>query len=414
MAEKKNGDILYADDFNGKQDKFGTVSYASSPKYLMLNINGYVDPTSGKFIQLSPSDITSTHINVTNAEISGKVKFDNSLIIGNVGVLGFDFELPTTTTPGKIKTGHPSINKLNFSNGSGTSDIQLGGIKVPTADNDAANKKYVDDNSGAGKKFGTSEVFNDYENNKTYLCDGVRVTNVASTTNSSTFTLESVAGLAVGGTFKLYTDVFHLLMNDTFTIAAVDSINKTITTTTKYSLNTENLYIVNSTATDTVSLFAYCAHAEGNETTATGVGSHAEGFSSKAAGDYSHAEGASNTASGNSSHAEGDISIASGEDSHAEGYQTTASGSHSHAQNYRTTAGYDNQTTMGMYNINKSTTLLEVGNGSTEANSNAFEIYRDGHAEVQIMGTTDNSVAIKKYVDDKIAELTAKIEALSK
>lgn len=145
MAEKKNGDILYADDFNGKQDKFGTVSYASSPKYLMLNINGYVDPTSGKFIQLSPSDITSTHINVTNAEISGKVKFDNSLIIGNVGVLGFDFELPTTTTPGKIKTGHPSINKLNFSNGSGTSDIQLGGIKVPTADNDAANKKYVDD-----------------------------------------------------------------------------------------------------------------------------------------------------------------------------------------------------------------------------------------------------------------------------
>ena len=36
MAEKKNGDILYADDFNGKQDKFGTVSYASSPKYLML------------------------------------------------------------------------------------------------------------------------------------------------------------------------------------------------------------------------------------------------------------------------------------------------------------------------------------------------------------------------------------------
>ena len=336
--------------------------------------------------------------------------------------------MPTTTTPGKIKTGHPSINKLNFSNGSGTSDIQLGGIKVPTADNDAANKKYVDDNSGAGKKLSTSEIFNDYAGNKTYLYDGVRVTNVTSTTNSSTFTLESVAGLAVGGTFKVYTDVFHLLMNNTFTIAAVDSINKTITTTTKYSLSTENLYIVNSTATDTVSLFAYCAHAEGDKTTATGVGSHAEGdkttatgvgshaegFGSKATGDYSHAEGASNTASGNSSHAEGNISIASGEDSHAEGYQTTASGSHSHAQNYRTTAGYDNQTTMGMYNINKSDTLLEVGNGSTDSTSNAFEVYIDGHAEIQTMGTTDNSVAIKKYVDDKIAELTAKIEALSK
>lgn len=145
MAEKKNGDILYADDFNGKQDKFGTVSYASSPKYLMLSINGYVDPTSGKFIKLSPSDIRSTRINVTNADFLGKVKFEDSLIMGNTGVSGFDFELPTATTPGIIKTSSPGLNKLNFSNGLGTSDIQLGGIKTPTADNDAANKKYVDD-----------------------------------------------------------------------------------------------------------------------------------------------------------------------------------------------------------------------------------------------------------------------------
>lgn len=111
----------------------------------MLNINGYVDPTSGKFIQLSPSDITSTRINVTNAEFLSKVKFSQSLIIGNTGISGFDFELPTATTPGIIKTSNPGLNKLNFSNGLGTSDIQLGGIKAPTADNDAANKKYVDD-----------------------------------------------------------------------------------------------------------------------------------------------------------------------------------------------------------------------------------------------------------------------------
>lgn len=111
----------------------------------MLSINGYVDPTSGKFIQLSPSDITSTRINVTNAEFLSKVKFDNSLIMGSTGISGFDFELPTATTPGIIKTSNPGLNKLNFSNGLGTSDIQLGGIKAPTADNDAANKKYVDD-----------------------------------------------------------------------------------------------------------------------------------------------------------------------------------------------------------------------------------------------------------------------------
>lgn len=132
-------------DLSGKQDKFGTVSYASSPKYLMLSINGYVDPTSGKFIKLSPSDITSTRINVTNADFLGKVKFEDSLIMGSTGVSGFDFELPTATTPGIIKTSSPGLNKLNFSNGLGTSDIQLGGIKTPTADNDAANKKYVDD-----------------------------------------------------------------------------------------------------------------------------------------------------------------------------------------------------------------------------------------------------------------------------
>jgi hypothetical protein len=116
----------------------------------MLNINGYVDPTSGKFIQLSLSDITSTRINVTNAEFLSKVKFSQSLTIGNTGVSGFDFELPTATTPGIIKTSSPSLNKLNFSNSLGTSDIQLGGIKTPTADNDAANKKYVDDAIAAG------------------------------------------------------------------------------------------------------------------------------------------------------------------------------------------------------------------------------------------------------------------------
>lgn len=126
-------------DLSGKQDKFGTVSYASSPKYLMLSINGYVDPTSGKFIKLSPSDIRSTRINVTNADFLGKVKFEDSLIMGNTGVSGFDFELPTATTPGIIKTSNPGLNKLNFSNGLGTSDIQLGGIKNGTADNDAVN-----------------------------------------------------------------------------------------------------------------------------------------------------------------------------------------------------------------------------------------------------------------------------------
>lgn len=48
--------------------------------------------------------------------------------------------------------------------------------------------------------------------------------------------------------------------------------------------------------------------------------------------------------------------------------------------------------------------LSSVGNGSSDNNrSNAFEVYKDGHAEVQTMGNTDNSVVTKKYVGDNYA-----------
>lgn len=44
--------------------------------------------------------------------------------------------------------------------------------------------------------------------------------------------------------------------------------------------------------------------------------------------------------------------------------------------------------------------LLMVGNGTSESNrNNAFEVLEDGHAEIQTMGSTDNSVATKAYVD---------------
>lgn len=243
-----------------------------------------------------------------------------------------------------------------------------------TTDNSVVIKKYVDNNSGAGKKFGSSEVFNDYENNKTYKYKGVKVTNITSTTDNSTFTLESVAGLAAGGTFNIAfrtDDNNGINLHSTqLTIASIDATNKTITTTTKYSgppTSIYLIYVVNSTATDTIPLYAVYSHAEGIYT------------------------------------------IASGNFSHAEGQSTTASGSCSHAQNFHTIAGYDNQTAMGMNNANKSTTLLEVGNGSIQTASNAFEVYKDGHAEVQTQGSTDNSVVIKKSLDakqDKFASIS--------
>ena len=42
-------------------------------------------------------------------------------------------------------------------------------------------------------------------------------------------------------------------------------------------------------------------------------------------------------------------------------------------------AGYANQTVMGTYNNNKADTLLEVGNGTSSARSNALEVYSNGH-----------------------------------
>lgn len=143
----------------------------------------------------------------------------------------------------------------------------------------------------------------------------------------------------------------------------------------------------------TSSTGGYGAHAEGNYTTASGGSSHAEGDYTFASGYASHAEGhgfngsgnpARIIASGSGSHAEGLASsrdmTASGDGSHAEGKETTAAGNYSHAEGRETIAQYECQHVGGKYNSNKSTTLFEVGNGTSDsARSNAFEVYADGY-----------------------------------
>lgn len=178
---------------------------------------------------------------------------------------------------------------------------------------------------------------------------------------------------------------------------------------------------------------AEASHAEGrgNTVTSTATGSHAEGYSNSVSGIYSHVEGQSNVVSGARAHAEGNDTRAEGECahsegtntkalgdnchaeggnttasdfySHAEGYGTEARGRYSHTQNEGTIAGYESQTAIGKFNDNKRDTLFEIGNGNGSARSNAFEVYTDGHAEVQKMGATDTSITTKKYVDDVIS-----------
>lgn len=103
-----------------------------------------------------------------------------------------------------------------------------------------------------------------------------------------------------------------------------------------------------------------------------------EGYRFTASGWASHAEGYYTEASGASSHAEGDSSMARGQNSHAEGYSTLASGEDSHAGGTNTKASGNSQTAIGKYNIEDTTSLFIVGNGSSSTRSNAFKIDSTG------------------------------------
>lgn len=102
-------------------------------------------------------------------------------------------------------------------------------------------------------------------------------------------------------------------------------------------------------------------------------------------GMYSFSEGDGNTASGMYSHAEGSGSTASMSMSHAEGYNTTAKASAAHAQNEGTIAAGGAQTAMGSYNVEDTTSLLIIGNGtSNSARSNALRVLKNG--DMQLSG----------------------------
>lgn len=119
--------------------------------------------------------------------------------------------------------------------------------------------------------------------------------------------------------------------------------------------------------------------AEGQGNTASGNYSHVEGNSNTASGQSSHAEGQNCTASKSQSHAEGSTTTASGKYAHSEGGATTASHEASHAEGYYTKTGASYQHVGGKFNVGKSTTLFEVGNGTSDnVRANAFEISNAG------------------------------------
>lgn len=86
-----------------------------------------------------------------------------------------------------------------------------------------------------------------------------------------------------------------------------------------------------------------------------------------------------------------------------------------------TKSGQVSQFVLGQYNLGKTSTVLEVGGGSSNTSRlNFFEVYADGHAEVQTQGTTDKSIVIeseltaqiksaKDYSDAVVAEVDTKV-----
>ena len=168
----------------------------------------------------------------------------------------------------------------------------------------------------------------------------------------------------------------------------------------------------------------YHAHAEGDNTTATGDDTHAEGTYTNATGNYAHAEGYYSTASGDASHSEGSNTTASGADAHAEGNHTTASsptahaegsyttasaqnahaegasttanGINSHAQNLGTIAKGTSQTALGKFNVqdDNNTYAVVIGNGTADnARSNAATVDWNGNVNIAGAMSFVNSTA---------------------
>lgn len=121
------------------------------------------------------------------------------------------------------------------------------------------------------------------------------------------------------------------------------------------------------------------SHAEGGLTEALGLGSHAEGRQTVASGKYAHSEGNKTTASGDFSHTEGSNNVASGVASHAGGARANAVGDYSFAHGRYVDANHEAQAVFGKYNKNKESNLLEVGNGTSDNRSNAFEVDKNGN-----------------------------------
>ena len=204
--------------------------------------------------------------------------------------------------------------------------------------------------------------------------------------------------------------------NYTITVNGVEVVGVEEKTTARFVLNTAptaGSIIVANYVTDQPSARAFTFGSRGrdgligaNSTTfgedcvASGVNAFATGVQAKAKGYSAVAEGNRALANGYASHAEGVQTEASGGASHAEGVNTIASGSYTHAQGFGTIAGYYNQMSMGSFNTNKQTSLLEIGNGTADTDRrNALEVDRSGNMAIAGTLSQASDKRLKEHYD---------------
>lgn len=118
---------------------------------------------------------------------------------------------------------------------------------------------------------------------------------------------------------------------------------------------------------------------------------------------YYKPQGLGAKAFGRATHAKEDFTIAGGE-------QSVALKKGANAIGYYTTANTEWGTAIGKYNVGKTNTLFEVGNGYAvfdAGRKNAFEVLDDGRAKVQSAPIEDDDVVRKLELDTKQATLVS-------
>lgn len=329
-------------------------------------------------------------------------RLSNAVILGNLGIAGMS---SATNEPFAIITDNKGDNGLQIvTNLTGTSH----NVKIAESHTEIVklDKKYIPDDIFTNIESIDNKV-EDFINNAQFLAKTDSV-------GTGSFSFNRETGSTVGE--KSATFGQNNVASGKYAFAE-GSINKA----TNFASHAEG----NSTTAS-----GNASHAEGLSTKATGATSHSEGSDTVASGDYSHAEGEGTTAEGKWSHTEGKSTNTKGWASHAEGSETVAQGICSHAEGRFTVALGENQHVEGILNIEDTTSLHIVGNGTyTESSgqktkSNAHTLDKLGNAwfagDVYVGSTSGTNkddgskkLATEEYVDGQMTTINNQLGGLT-